>query len=198
MTADMVIRFFENYGWIMTVLATSGIVFVGCLKALGLFSRLKPKAKKYVYFGCSCVVSIIVCTIYLCVNNMFEWVDWGMTAACIIGYTMAIYGIYENTGVRALLKKVLFIPAKNLLKNLTALMFSKNISKEKLQLLAKDLGSDILMQLAEEIQHEQVTLVKNVMVIDNASEKTKNNISEIDVEKNTANSDGHVKNHFFS
>ena len=198
MTADMVIRFFENYGWIMTVLATSGIVFVGCLKALGLFSRLKPKAKKYVYFGCSCVVSIIVCTIYLCVNNMFAWVDWGMTAACIIGYTMAIYGIYENTGVRALLKKVLFIPAKNLLKNLTALMFSKNISKEKLQLLAKDLGSDILMQLAEEIQHEQVTLVKNVMVIDNASEKTQNNISEIDVEKNTANSDGHVKNHFFS
>lgn len=38
MTSDMLIRFFENYGWIMTVLATSGIIVVGFMKACGVFN----------------------------------------------------------------------------------------------------------------------------------------------------------------
>lgn len=198
MTADMVIRFFENYGWMMTVLATSGIVFVGCLKALGLFSKLKPKAKKYVYFACSCVVSIVACTIYLCVRNAFVWADWGMTAVCIIGYTMAIYGLYENTGIRSLVKKVLFTPMKNLLKNIMSLVVSKSMSKDKMMLLAKDLGSDILIQLANEARQDEKTVEivadigKNAIA---AEEKSVQNYVKNDEEFNTNKL---LKNNFFS
>lgn len=198
MTADMVIRFFENYGWMMTVLATSGIVFVGCLKALGLFSKLKPKAKKYVYFACSCVVSIVACTIYLCVRSAFVWADWGMTVVCIIGYTMAIYGLYENTGIRSLVKKVLFTPMKNLLKNIMSLVVSKSMSKDKMMLLAKDLGSDILIQLANEARQNEKTeeivadIGKNAIA---AEERSVQNYAKNDEEFNTNKL---LKNNFFS
>lgn len=198
MTADMVIRFFENYGWMMTVLATSGIVFVGCLKALGLFSKLKPKAKKYVYFACSCVVSIVACTIYLCVNGAFVWADWGMTVVCIIGYTMAIYGLYENTGIRALVKKILFTPMKNLLKSTMSLVVSKSMSKDKMMLLAKDLGSDILIQLANEAQQNEkaVEIVADTGNDEIAAvENSIQNHSENEVKYNT---DKLIKNNFFS
>lgn len=198
MTADMVIRFFENYGWMMTVLATSGIVFVGCLKALGLFSKLKPKAKKYVYFACSCVVSIVACTIYLCVNDAFVWADWVMTAVCIIGYTMAIYGLYENTGIRALVKKILFTPMKNLLKSTMSLVVSKSMSKDKMMLLAKDLGSDILIQLANEAQQNEKAVEIVVDTGNNeitAVENSIQNHSENEVKYNT---DKLIKNNFFS
>lgn len=150
MTSDMIIRFFENYGWIMTVLATSGIFFVGVLKSLGLFSRLKITWKKYIFFICSCVVSIVTCTIYLCVTDSFDWADWAVTAACVIGYTVTIYGIYENTGVRTLISKIILKPIKNFLKGLSSMVVSNSLSKDKVASLAKDLGSDLLKQLTEE------------------------------------------------
>lgn len=169
-----------------------------CLKALGLFSKLKPKAKKYVYFACSCVVSIVACTIYLCVRNAFVWADWGMTAVCIIGYTMAIYGLYENTGIRSLVKKVLFTPMKNLLKNIMSLVVSKSMSKDKMMLLAKDLGSDILIQLANEARQDEKTVEivadigKNAIA---AEEKSVQNYVKNDEEFNTNKL---LKNNFFS
>lgn len=198
MTADMVIRFFENHGWIMTFLATSGIVFVGCLKATRLFTKLNPRVKKYVYFACSCLVSIVACTIYLCVKNAFIWADWGMTTVCIIGYTMAIYGLYENSGVRSLLKKVLFTPIRNLLKNVMLLIMSTSISKEKMMLHAKDLGSDILAQLADEIRQNE-SLIETVSEDETPVTLKENNGGSSDAENAAeCNQKPFLKNNFFS
>lgn len=151
MTANMIIKFFETYGWIMTILATSGIIFVGCLKAIGLFSKLKNETKKYVYFITACIVSIITCTIYLCVSHTFVWADWGVTVVFIIAYTMALYALYENTGIRALLKKLLFNPIKNALHKIQTSIISKSLSKEDSIKIAKGLGEDVLYQLIEEM-----------------------------------------------
>jgi len=151
MTANMIIKFFETYGWIMTLLATTGIVFVGCLKAIGLFSKLKSGAKKYIYFLTACVVSIISCTIYLCVNNAFVWADWGVTVVFIIAYTMALYALYENTGIRALLKKLLFNPIKNLLHKIQSSIVTKSLSQEQAINLAKGLGEDVLKRIIVEV-----------------------------------------------
>lgn len=148
----------------MTLLATSGIVFVGCLKAIGLFSKLKNGAKKYVYFLTACVVSIISCTIYLCVNNAFVWADWGVTVVFIIAYTMALYALYENTGIRALLKKILFNPIKNLLHKIQSSIVAKSLSQEQAIDLAKGLGEDILTQLLSEIAKSN-TSDKNLPII---------------------------------
>ena len=151
MTANMIIRFFEVYGWIMTLLATTGIVFVGCLKAIGIFYKLKTNVKKYVYFITACIISIISCTVYLCISNAFVWSDWGVTVVFIIAYTMALYALYENTGIRALLKKLLFSPVKTALHKIEMLVFSKSLSQEESVNIAKGLGKDILSQLIAEL-----------------------------------------------
>lgn len=201
MSANMIINFFENYGLIMTLLATSGIVLVGTLKAIGLFSKLNPKTKKYVYFACSCVVSIISCTVYLCVIDAFVWADWGMTVACVIGFTISIYGVYENTGIRTFLKKIFFTPIKNLLKSISSALMSKSLTEEKILLLAKNLGSDILLQLASEaMQKEPVEeSIKSVASDIVVSEENQSAIAESDSEKKKADyGEGFIKNNFFS
>lgn len=155
MTSDMLIRFFENYGWIMTVLATSGIIIVGFLKACGAFNKISESYRKYVYFGVSCVISVVACTIYLCASKQFEWASWGITAACIIGFTLTLYGVYENTGVRDLLKKVIFTPLKNALKKAETSIVESSISTERLGEMALGLGADVLMALAEQAKQKQ-------------------------------------------
>lgn len=147
MTADMVIRFFENYGIVMTLLATSGIIFVGFLKATKLFSKIPDKLKKYVYFGVACVASIVACTIYMVVKKMFEWTDWGVMCACVIGYTMALYAIYENTGIRELLRKLVFNPSKIGFKKLIEIIVSKRIAKENVEEVVKVVGGDIIGEI---------------------------------------------------
>ena len=155
MTSDMLIRFFENYGWIMTVLATSGIIIVGFLKACGAFNKISESYRKYVYFGVSCVISVVACTIYLCASKQFEWASWGITAACIIGFTLTLYGVYENTGLRDLLKKVIFTPLKNALKKAETSIVESSISTERLGEMALGLGADVLMALAEQAKQKQ-------------------------------------------
>lgn len=155
MTSDMLIRFFENYGWIMTVLATSGIIIVGFLKACGAFNKISESYRKYVYFGVSCVISVVACTIYLCASKQFEWASWGITAACIIGFTLTLYGVYENTGLRDLLKKLIFTPLKNALKKAETSIVESSISTERLGEMALGLGADVLMALAEQAKQKQ-------------------------------------------
>ena len=155
MNSDMLIRFFEDYGWIMTVLATSGIVLVGILKACGAFNKVNAAYKKYVYFGVSCFISILACTIYLCASKQFEWASWGITAACIIGFTLTLYGVYENTGLRDLLKKVIFTPLKNALKKAETNFVTSSISSDKLGEMALSLGADVLTALAEQARQKQ-------------------------------------------
>ncbi len=190
MTADMIIKFFQTYGWIMTLLATSGIVFVGCLKAIGLFSKLKASAKKYIYFITACIVSIISCTIYLCVTNAFVWADWGVTVVFIIAYTMALYALYENTGIRALLKKLLFNPIKNMLHKLQSAVFSKTISKEESIRIAKGLGEDILTQLISEMHNLTKENVADLSTDEVASDTIE--------EKVTSRQVDYQKSNFFS
>lgn len=201
MTADMIIKFFENYGLIMTLLATGGIAFVGALKSIGVFSKLNPKAKKYVYFACSCLAGIISCTVYLCVKDAFVWADWGMTAASVIGFTISIYGLYENTGIRTLLKKILFTPIKNLLKSIPSVLMSKSMTEEKLLQLAKNLGSDILLQLANETRQKEADGSESECVVSDIEDSIgfQTAATETGVDKSESENDGElIKNNFFS
>lgn len=170
MTVNMIIKFFETYGWMMTILATSGIVFVGCLKAIGLFSKLKDGAKKYVYFLTACVVSIISCTIYLCVTKTFVWANWGVTIVFIIAYTLALYALYENMGIRALLKKILFNPLKNMLHKVQSNIVTKSLSQEESINIAKGLGKDILTQLIAEMTNFAKSSEDSIVPVEIASD----------------------------
>lgn len=103
----------------------------------------------------SCVISVVACTIYLCASKQFEWASWGITAACIIGFTLTLYGVYENTGLRDLLKKVIFTPLKNALKKAETSIVESSISTERRGEMALGLGADVLMALAEQAKQKQ-------------------------------------------
>ena len=64
---------------------------------------------------------------------------------------MALYALYENTGIRALLKKLLFNPIKNALHKVGTLVISKSLSREESINIARGLGEDILSQLIAEM-----------------------------------------------
>lgn len=145
MTADMVIKFFTEYGWQMTVLATSGIFLVGFIKSSGIFEKL-GKAKKYVYFALSSAASVVACTVYLFITNKFVWKDWAVTIACIIPYTLAIYGIYENTGLRGLFERLLFKPVKNLIGKLICLFLSRGANSDTVSALLSAFGRELVKE----------------------------------------------------
>lgn len=192
MFTEMIIKFFEKYGIIMTILATSGIFFVGFLKSLGIFSKLNNKIKKYVYFILASIASIISCTIYLCMTNQFEWIDWGVGIACVISYTLTVYSLYENLGIRALLKKIIFKPVKHLWQSLVTLIVTKNISQEKIIELVKKLGNDVICQIAEEVKVE--TIEKESKSIDEKIITTETKEKQFIGD----NSNQYIEKHFFS
>lgn len=149
MDTDMIVKFFEDYGWIMTLLATSGIFFIGALKSFGLFDKLGAKVRKYVYFALSCAASIAACTAYLCATDGFAWKEWGVMIACIIPYTLAMYGLYENTGIRGLLRKVLFSPAKKLFARLETVFKKEGFSCGKVKDALQDFAEDVIQEAAD-------------------------------------------------
>ena len=146
-TTEMILHFFKEFGWQLTVLATSGIVFLGLLKAFGVFKKIKSSYKKYIYYALSTVLSILACTAYIFITDVFEWRTYLILIAGIIGYTSAIYTLYENTGIRDLLKKFLYEPIKKLLTKIWNAILQGTLKKETVIKMASDMGVDVANQI---------------------------------------------------
>ena len=143
------------YGWQLTILATSGIVFLGFLKAFGTFNKVPSKAKKYLYYAISCILSILACTGYILLKNGFEWRAYLILIAGIIGYTSAIYTLYENTGIRDLLKKLIFTPIKKLLSKILQHIVKGTLTKDAVIDLASDYGKEIANEIIESAKEKE-------------------------------------------
>lgn len=144
-------EFFSNYGWEVALLALSGIVLLGFLKWIGIFKKVPDNAKKYVYFGVSCGLSIIICTIYVLAIGQFDWLSWLIMSVYIIFFTLGAYGIYENTGLRKLVQIAVLNPLSKLFK----LIVSGAISKEQIKEKALQLGSQALEELVAEAKQTE-------------------------------------------
>lgn len=158
-TTEMIIQFFKMYGWQLTVLATSGIVFLGILKAFGTFNKVNTKAKKYLYYGISNILSIVACTAYIFITDVFEWRAYLILIGGIIGFTSAIYTLYENTGARDLLKKCLYQPTKNLFSKIWNAILKGTLKKETVIKMASEYGEDVANEIvvkAHEVQEEKI------------------------------------------
>lgn len=168
MDYNMIIDFFKNYGWQLTLLALSGIVVLGFLKWVGVFNHLDKKYKKYIYFSLSCLLSITACTIYLIVTGTFAWLSYLVLCLAVIGFTMAVYAIYENTGLRAVWKKVVLDNIAKLFKAITKAIVSGTLKEDKLKEMAIKLGSETLEQLVAEAKsiEEQKTAQANAEQIE--------------------------------
>ena len=103
---EMILEFIGKYGWQLALIACSGIFVVGILKFFKAFDKIAKNNRKYVFAGLSAGISIIASAIYLVITNAFNWTGFGIIAVSIYLLNQSIYTVYENTGARALLKKL--------------------------------------------------------------------------------------------
>lgn len=150
MDFNVVLDFFKTYGWQLGLLSLSGIVVLGCLKWFGCFKKVNDKYKKYLYFGLSVAFSIIACTIYILATHSFNWVSYLLLCVAVIGVTLVAYGIYENTGLRALWTKVILNNISKFFKAVVAAIVKGSMNTDKLKKMAIDLGSETLNELANQ------------------------------------------------
>lgn len=143
---SMIPQFFKNYGWQLGALALSGILVLGFLKWIGVFKHINKTYKKYIYFGISCALSIAACTIYLLVENAFQWANYAILCLSVIALTSVSYNLYECIGLRALVKIAILDP----LTKLTKIIISGSLSNEQKQNMALSLGSETLTNLVSE------------------------------------------------
>ena len=158
----MIGEFFKNYGWQLTLLALSGIIVLGFLKWVGVFNKVKADVKKYVYYGLSCILSIVACTIYILATHTFAWASYGILCCVVIGVTGAVYIIYENTGLRKLWKIVVLNNIARLFKLITNTIVTGTLTKERVKKLAIDLGSQTLAELSAEAKTIEDSKLNNV------------------------------------
>ena len=150
MEFNVVLDFFKTYGWQLGLLSLSGIIVLGCLKWFGCFKKVNDKYKKYLYFGLSVAFSIIACTIYILATHSFNWVSYLLLCVAVIGVTLVAYGIYENTGLRALWVKVVLNNVSKFFKTLVSAIVKGSMNADKLKKMAIDLGSETLNELANQ------------------------------------------------
>ena len=143
---SMIPQFFKTYGWQLGALALSGILVLGFLKWIGIFKNINKTYKKYIYFGISCALSIIACTIYLLVEHAFQWTNYVILCLSVIALTSVSYNLYECIGLRALVKLAILDP----LSKLTKIIISGSLSSEQKQNMALSLGSETLTNLVSE------------------------------------------------
>ena len=181
-TTEMIIQFFKNYGWQLTVLATSGIVFLGILKATGMFNKVSDKAKKYLYYGLSAILSIIACTAYIFIKDTFEWRAYLILIAAIIGYTSAIYTLYENTGIRELLKKFIFTPIKTVLIKSWKKILTGTIDKKTVIALASDYGVEVANEIINSAVEKEAEkkLIEEQKAAEEAEKKAKKEEAKVE------------------
>ena len=148
MDYNMIMIFFKDYGWKMTLLALCGVFILGFLKSTGMFNKLKDNLKKYVYFSISCVLSIIACTIFIVVEGNFDWINWLVLSGSIILFTLAFYGVYENLGIRAMFKAFLFTPVKNLLAKLVEAVITNTLTEEVIVEHLGDFTGDVIDKIS--------------------------------------------------
>lgn len=150
MDLSIILDFFKTYGWQLGLLSLSGIVILGFLKWFGCFKKVKDSYKKYLYFSLSVIFSIIACTIYILITKSFNWLNYALLCLAIVGLTLVVYGIYENTGLRALWKKLVLDNIAKLFKLLVSAIVKGSLSKEKVKDIALKVGSEMLNEWAAE------------------------------------------------
>lgn len=174
--SSMIVEFWKLYGWQLTLLACSGIVFLGALKSVGVFKKLPVNIKKYVYFGVSAFVSLVACTVYILAIHKFSWKNYAILFFGVIGITGGIYTVYENTGFRAFLKKFVFSPIKKLLKTIWIAAVNNSLTEDTVKGLALNLGVDVIKEIekqaeakAAEVKEEQAQPAEAEKVVEKAT-----------------------------
>lgn len=101
--------FIQNYGWMMSLFVGIGIGILGIFRAFNVFAKIESGKyagiAKYVYYGSSAIISLIMCLTYLLINNTFVFTDFISMSVIVFSLTQLAYNTYENTSLRTWLHK---------------------------------------------------------------------------------------------
>lgn len=161
MDVNYIITFFTSYGYHLGLLALSGIFVLGFLKLTGIFKKVPTDTKKYLYFGLSCALSIIACTIYLLIVKQFTWISYGTLCGSVIALTMITYNLYEYLGFRAIWQQILKLVGR-LLMFIVEKIVNKTLTTESLKTKAVELGSATLVELSRKARENEIKAQQSV------------------------------------
>lgn len=109
---DKIISYVETYGLAILVIALCIIAFIGILKLCKAFNWIKSsKIKKFVYYISDVALAFGGSAIYFALFKI-SFSEYLVYAGAELGVTTTLYAVYENFGVRELVKLVLGVFAK--------------------------------------------------------------------------------------
>lgn len=164
MTADMITDFIKTYGWQLALVALSGILFIGILKHFNAFEKIKKEYRKFIFYPVSSVIAVLSCVAYMFLVRYEQAISmsvlgWVYLCLATMGYSVAIYAFYENTGLRNLLQSFYSVIKKNFKKlwdTIVKTVSNKTISPELLKTELFKLGSNVIKELLVECEkHEE-------------------------------------------
>lgn len=109
---DKIISYVETYGLAILIIALSIIFLIGVLKLCKVFSFIKSaKIKKLVYYITDVIFAFGGSAIYFAIFKI-NFSEYLVYAGAELGVTTTLYAVYENFGIRELVKLVLGVFAK--------------------------------------------------------------------------------------
>lgn len=109
---DKIISYVESYGLAILVIALCIIAFIGILKLCKAFNWIKSsKIKKLVYYISDVALAFGGSAIYFALYKI-SFSEYLVYAGAELGVTTTLYAIYENFGIRELVKLILGLFAK--------------------------------------------------------------------------------------
>lgn len=109
---DKIISYVETYGLAILIIALSIIFIIGVLKLCKAFSFIKSaKIKKLVYYITDVIFAFGGSAIYFAIFKI-NFSEYLVYAGAQLGVTTTLYAVYENFGIRELVKLVLGVFAK--------------------------------------------------------------------------------------
>ena len=109
---DKIISYVETYGLAILVIALITIFLIGTLKLCKAYNWIKStKIKKLVYYISDVIFAFGGSAIYFAIFKI-NFSEYLVYAGAELGVTTTLYAVYENFGIRELVKFVLAIFAK--------------------------------------------------------------------------------------
>lgn len=104
---EELLLFFANYGTVLSLIAFGGILLLGILKYLNVFSNVEKERRKIIYLLITVGLSITGAIIYLAVIDHLD-IDYIVAVStAIFALNQTFYAIYETTTLRELVKKII-------------------------------------------------------------------------------------------
>ena len=113
MELEQLVVFYNTYGLQVALIALFGIILLGVLKYTNVFSKIEKSKRKPIYLAISVGFSVAETAVYLLIIKQFDLNYLITVAPAMFALNQTMYAVFETTGLRELVVKVLdFITKK--------------------------------------------------------------------------------------